>query len=86
VVGRKYEVCATLLIVSQFFGSLRHRGDDLRVHTGLATAWQQLDLARWRFTLRGGVKFAGGEDFDSPDTSHLCDPAMLSHVCFRASL
>jgi MarR-like DNA-binding transcriptional regulator SgrR of sgrS sRNA len=55
------------------------------VHTSLATAWQQMDLTRWRFTLRAGVNFAGEEDFDAPNTSHLCDLAMLFHVCFRAS-
>ena len=52
----------TYLVVSQVYESLTHRGDDLRVQPGLATAWQQMEPTRWRFTLRPGVKFAGGED------------------------
>ncbi len=57
----------TFLVVSQVYESLTHRGDDLRVHPGLATAWQQVEPTRWRFTLRTGVKFAGGEDFTADD-------------------
>jgi len=57
----------TFLVVSQVYESLTHRGDDLRVHPGLATAWQQMEPTRWRFTLRAGVRFAGGEAFDADD-------------------
>jgi peptide/nickel transport system substrate-binding protein len=57
----------TYLVVSQIYESLTHRGDDLRVHPGLATAWRQVEPTRWRFTLRPGVKFAGGEDLTADD-------------------
>eukprot|EP01031_Cornospumella_fuschlensis_P017987 gene17987-22010_t len=57
----------TYLVVSQIYESLTHRGDDLRVHPGLATAWQQMEPTRWGFTRRRGGKFAGGEDFAAAD-------------------
>lgn len=57
----------TYLVVSQIYESLTHRGDDLRVHPGLATRWEQVEPTRWRFHLREGVRFAGGEVFDAED-------------------
>lgn len=57
----------TFLVVQQIYESLTHRGDDLRVAPGLATRWEQPEPTRWRFHLRPGVRFAGGEAFDADD-------------------
>jgi len=57
----------TFLVVQQIYESLTHRGDDLRVAPGLATRWEQPEPNRWRFHLRPGVRFAGGEAFEADD-------------------
>jgi len=57
----------TFLVVHQVYEGLTWRGDDLKVHPGLATAWEQVEPTRWRFRLRQGVRFAGGEAFDADD-------------------
>ena len=57
----------TFLVVHQIYEGLTWRGDDLRVHPGLATRWEQVEPTRWRFHLRPGVRFAGGEAFESDD-------------------
>ena len=57
----------TFLVVHQVYEGLTWRGDDLKVHPGLATRWEQVEPTRWRFTLRDGVRFAGGEAFEADD-------------------
>ncbi|WP_424810496.1 ABC transporter substrate-binding protein [Roseococcus sp. YIM B11640] len=57
----------TYLVVSQVYEPLTYRGDDLRVHPGLATRWEQAEPTRWRFHLRPGVRFSGGESFEADD-------------------
>jgi peptide/nickel transport system substrate-binding protein len=57
----------TFLVVHQVYEALTWRGDDLKVHPGLATRWEQVEPTRWRFHLREGVRFAGGEAFDAED-------------------
>jgi peptide/nickel transport system substrate-binding protein len=57
----------TFLVVHQVYEGLTWRGDDLKVHPGLATRWEQVEPTRWRFSLRDGVRFAGGEAFDADD-------------------
>jgi peptide/nickel transport system substrate-binding protein len=51
-------------------------GDDQRVvPTSASTGWEQVDSDTWRFTLRQGVKFHNGEDWNAeaalPNTQHL---------------
>jgi len=57
----------TFLVVHQVYEGLTWRGDDLKVHPGLATRWEQVEPTRWRFSLRDGVRFAGGEAFEADD-------------------
>ncbi|MGG5817809.1 ABC transporter substrate-binding protein [Falsiroseomonas sp. HW251] len=57
----------TFLVVHQVYEGLTWRGDDLKVHPGLATRWEQVEPNRWRFSLREGVRFAGGESFEADD-------------------
>lgn len=57
----------TFLVVAQLYEPLTHRGDDMRVHPGLAERWEQVEPTRWRFHLRDGVRFHGGEAFEAED-------------------
>jgi peptide/nickel transport system substrate-binding protein len=57
----------TFLVIHQVYEGLTWRGDDLKVHPGLATRWEQVEPTRWRFHLRDGVRFAGGEAFEADD-------------------
>lgn len=57
----------TYLIVSQVYEPLTHRADDMSLAPGLAHRWEQVAPTRWRFFLRDGVTFQGGEAFDSDD-------------------
>ncbi len=44
-------------------------GDDLRiVPTSATESWQQVDADTWRFTLRQGVKFHNGEDWNAENS------------------
>jgi peptide/nickel transport system substrate-binding protein len=53
-------------IGSNLYDGLVLRGPDLKLNPGLATSWQFLDdNKRIRFTLRKGVKFHDGEDFNA---------------------
>jgi ABC-type transport system substrate-binding protein len=41
-------------------------GDDQRVvPTGASTGWEQIDPDTWQFTLREGVKFHNGEEWNA---------------------
>ncbi|UEM07325.1 ABC transporter substrate-binding protein (plasmid) [Skermanella rosea] len=42
----------------------------------LATGWQQVDDLTWRFTLRDGVKFQDGADFDAAAVVHTINRLM----------
>ncbi|WP_431271539.1 ABC transporter substrate-binding protein [Dankookia sp. P2] len=59
----------TYLVVSQVYEPLTHRGDDLTLHPGLAVRWEQVEPTRWRFHLRDGVTFSGGESFEAEDAA-----------------
>jgi peptide/nickel transport system substrate-binding protein len=49
------------------YEGLVRRGPDLKIEPCLATSWETLDPLHWRFHLRQGVKFHGGEDFTADD-------------------
>jgi peptide/nickel transport system substrate-binding protein len=57
----------TFLVVSQIYEPLTHRADDMKVIPNLATSWEQVEPTRWRFHLRQGVRFHGGEAFEADD-------------------
>jgi peptide/nickel transport system substrate-binding protein len=57
----------TFLVVQQMYEGLTNRADDLKVEPALATRWEQVEPTRWRFHLRPGVRFAGGEAFEADD-------------------
>ncbi len=56
------------------YEGLTSRGKDLKIGPGLAERWEILDNGlRWRFYLRKGVKFQGGEDFTADDVIFSAD-------------
>ncbi len=57
----------TLSWLGQIYEPLVGRGPQLELVPALATKWEQPDPLTWRFTLRPGVKFQGGEPFSADD-------------------
>ena len=61
------------------YDPLVRRNRKLEIEPALATEWKIVEPTRWRFTLRKGVKFHGGEDFTADDVvasvTRLLDPA-----------
>jgi peptide/nickel transport system substrate-binding protein len=52
-------------VVRNVFEALVNQDDSLEPIPELATEWEQVDPTTWRFTLRKGVKFHNGEDFNA---------------------
>jgi peptide/nickel transport system substrate-binding protein len=58
----------TLAMLGNVYEGLTARGPNLQIIPGLAERWEIQEGARlWRFHLRRGVKFQGGEDFTADD-------------------
>jgi peptide/nickel transport system substrate-binding protein len=57
----------TLGALGNVMEALTNRDKDLKIIGGLAEKWEVVDPLKWRFTLRKGVKFHGGEDFTADD-------------------
>ncbi|WP_135466885.1 ABC transporter substrate-binding protein [Crenalkalicoccus roseus] len=55
------------MVLQQVYDALVARNPDLSPAPGLATAWEQHEPTRWRFTLRPGVRFHEGEAFTAED-------------------
>lgn len=56
-----------LFFMGNIYEGLARRGKDLGIEPALATKWEQTNPTTWRFTLRQGVKFQGGEPFTADD-------------------
>ncbi|MGV8935590.1 MAG: ABC transporter substrate-binding protein [Allorhizobium sp.] len=54
-------------VLANVYEPLVRRGADLALEPALATEWKQLDDTSWEFTLRQGVKFQDGSDFNADD-------------------
>ena len=52
---------------ANMYEPLVRRDRDLKLEPSLATAWDQPNPTTWRFHLRSGVKFTGGEPFTADD-------------------
>ena len=55
------------MVLQQIYEGLVTRNPDLSPAPGLATSWSQEEPTRWRFNLRQGVRFHGGEPFTAED-------------------
>ncbi|MCV6603622.1 MAG: ABC transporter substrate-binding protein [Cohaesibacter sp.] len=54
--------------LNNVYEGLVRRGKDMAIEPALATSWEAIgDGKGWRFTLRKGVKFHDGSDFDAKD-------------------
>ena len=56
-----------LTFTQNIYDPLVRRDRDLKVEPALATSWEQPAPLVWRFHLRQGVKFSGGETFTADD-------------------
>ncbi len=55
-------------LLGNVYEGLVRRGRGMEIEPGLATAWEPIGGGEgWRFTLREGVSFHGGEDFTAED-------------------
>ncbi|MCP8940761.1 ABC transporter substrate-binding protein [Alsobacter sp. SYSU M60028] len=54
-------------VLSMVYDTLVRRDRKLQIEPGLATSWEVVAPDRWRFKLRQGVKFHGGEPFTADD-------------------
>lgn len=68
----------TLSWLGQMYEPLVGRGKQLELVPALATSWDQPNPTTWRFHLRGGVKFAGGEKFTADDVVFSLNRAKLA--------
>lgn len=57
----------TLGYLGNVYEGLTSYDAELQLQPGLAESWENTEPTVWRFTLRQGVKFHGGEDFDAED-------------------
>ncbi len=53
--------------LNNVYEGLVRRGKDMSIEPALATHWEALGKDGWRFTLRKGVRFHGGQAFDADD-------------------
>ena len=54
-------------VVSQIYDSLVGRNRNFELEPALATSWQAIEPARWRFRLRANVRFHDGTPFTADD-------------------
>ena len=57
----------TIGAMSNVMEALTTRNKNLEIAPSLAEKWEVVDPLKWRFYLRKGVKFHGGEDFTADD-------------------
>jgi len=57
----------TLAFHGNIYEGLTRRGPDLQIEPALAESWEIVEPTRWRVTLRQGVKFHSGHDFNADD-------------------
>jgi peptide/nickel transport system substrate-binding protein len=66
----------TLGALGNVMEGLTKRDKDLKIIPGLAERWEIVEPTRWRFYLRKGVKFHGGEDFTADDVIFSAERAL----------
>ena len=66
----------TLGALGNVMEGLTKRDKDLKIIPGLAESWEIVEPTRWRFHLRKGVKFHGGEPFTADDVIFSAERAL----------
>ena len=66
------------------YEGLTARDKDLKIIPGLAERWETPEPTRWRFYLRKGVKFQGGEDLTADDVVFSATRARAQGSNFQA--
>lgn len=66
----------TLGVLGNVYEGLTKRDKNLKIIPGLAESWETPEPTRWRFHLRKGVKFSGGEPFTADDVVFSAERAM----------
>ncbi|MCD8508983.1 MAG: glutathione ABC transporter substrate-binding protein [Bacillus sp. (in: Bacteria)] len=71
---------------SNLFETLVKQDENMEIVEGLATAWEPVGDNSWKFTLREGVKFHDGTDFNAEvvkaNLDRILDPAVASPRSF----
>ena len=57
----------TNAFVNNVYEGLTRHNYEIKIEPALATSWRTISPTVWRFTLRQGVKFHNGADFDADD-------------------
>lgn len=57
----------TNAFVNNVYEGLTRHNAEIKIEPALATSWKTVSPTVWRFTLRKGVKFHNGADFDADD-------------------
>lgn len=76
----------TLATNGMIYESLVTRDAALALQPELAVSWEPTEDNTWRFTLRQGVKFQGGEDFTAEDVEFSIARAMHEKSDFKEQL
>ena len=76
----------TLATNGMMYESLVTRDAALALQPELAVSWEPTEGNTWRFTLRQGVKFQGGEDFTAEDVEFSITRAMHEKSDFKEQL
>lgn len=69
---------ATTRVARQIYDTLIIQDNDLELHPGLATEWEEVDEDLYEFTLREGVTFHNGEEFTADDVEYTLHRAIES--------
>lgn len=72
--------------MGNIYEPLARRSKTLELEPALATKWEQKDPLTWRFTLRQGVKFHGGESFSADDVVFSMERARMDGSDVKSKL
>jgi len=73
-------------MLGSIYEGLTRRGPDLAIIPGLAERWELMEPTRWRFHLRRGVMFHGGEAFTADDVIFSAERAQRPTSDLRARI
>ncbi len=76
----------TLATNGMMYESLVTRDSALTLQPELAVSWEPMDGNIWRFNLRQGVKFQGGEDFTAEDVAFSIERAKHEKSDFKEQI